>query len=167
MMPVVLFRVGSVDPVEDVQCSIGTQEKDVVSGQIFHITVSLQDHQLRKNGYRLAVNRESPQQFHQTEFADSRPDQVREKGQDRTGDDRKLPMQKGILTFVVCALDGLLEFDRVNDGGRGSNVDDFHDGIVEGIKRCEEIQVSGHKDSQVEFVRFDGYSCCEGLVGVR
>ena len=56
MVSIVLFCVGSVNPVQNVQRSIGTQEKYIVSGQVFHVAVSLQDHQLRQNGDRLTVD---------------------------------------------------------------------------------------------------------------
>ena len=60
VMPVVLFVIGSVNPVKNVQRSVGTHEKDVVSRQVLDFAVALQDHQLRHNGDAFQKNGKSP-----------------------------------------------------------------------------------------------------------
>lgn len=159
VMLVVGLRVGSVDPVENVQGSVGTHEKDVVSGQVLHLAVALQDNQLGHDGNALQQNTKSPQEFHHRKVGNSRSDEMNEKGQDTTGGRRKLPMQKGILSLFVGALDWFLEFDGVNDRRSRSNVNQFHNRVVERVKCRKEIQIPSHENRQIELVGFDGNTC--------
>mmetsp|Transcript_6988 Transcript_6988/g.17537 ORF Transcript_6988/g.17537 Transcript_6988/m.17537 type:complete len:203 (-) Transcript_6988:52-660(-) len=156
MMPVVLFRVGAVDPVENVQRPVGTHEKHIVPGQVLHLAVALQDHQLGHDGDALEVDGERPEQFHDVEVRDSRSDQVGQKGQNGTRNGGKLPVQERVLALLVGALDRFLELDRVNDRGRGGNVDELHHRVVQRVKGGEQIQVPGDKHQQIEFVRLHG-----------
>jgi hypothetical protein len=78
---------------------------------------------------------------------------MREQGNACTGRCRKLPMQKGILSLVIGALDGFLETNGIYNGGGGANVNDFHDGIVNGIEIGKKIQIARDKDQEKEFVR--------------
>ena len=52
VMLVLLLSVGSVDPIQDVQESVGSHEKDVVASQVLHFPVALDDNQLRKDSNR-------------------------------------------------------------------------------------------------------------------
>ncbi len=61
VVPVILFCIGTVDPVEDVQSTVGTHEKDVISSQVFDLSVALENNQLRQNRNGFQVNRESPE----------------------------------------------------------------------------------------------------------
>lgn len=81
---------------------------------------------------------------------------VRQDGQDRTGGYQKLPVQKRILRLVVSALNGLLVADHVDNRGGCENVYHLHDGIVDGVERRKQIQVSSQKDDEKEFVGADG-----------
>ena len=160
--PVVLvvgLRVGSVDPVENVQRSVGTHEKDVISGQVLHLAVALQDNELGHNGNALQQNTKRPQEFRNRKVGNSRSDEMNQKCQDTTGGRRKLPVQKGILSLFVGALDRFLEFDGVNDRRSRCNVNHFHNRVVEGVKCREEIQIPSHENRQIELVGFDGNTC--------
>lgn len=79
MMPVVPLRVCTVDPIQNVQCTISAHEENVVSRQVLYFTVTLQDDQLRQNGNRFQVNGEGPQQFNNTEVSDARSNQMSQK----------------------------------------------------------------------------------------
>jgi hypothetical protein len=61
MMPVIMFRVGPVNPVENVQRSVCTHEEDIISSQVFDFAVALQDDQLGHNGNAFQKDRKGPQ----------------------------------------------------------------------------------------------------------
>mmetsp|Transcript_7940 Transcript_7940/g.22868 ORF Transcript_7940/g.22868 Transcript_7940/m.22868 type:complete len:202 (+) Transcript_7940:273-878(+) len=160
MMSVIRFRIRSVNPIKDVQSSVCAHEENVIPGQILNFLVSLQDDQLRQDGDRFQVNAEGPQQLNDIEIGNTTADHVRDDGNDGARCHRKLPVQEGILRLVVGGFDWLFELDGVNDGCRGSNVHDLHDGIVEGIKSEEQIQVPSHEDAQEELMRSHGDALC-------
>lgn len=166
MVFVVRLRIGSIDPVENVQSPVGPHEKDVVSRQVFHLAVSLQDNQLGHDGNALQQNTKGPQKFQHRESGNPRPNEMNEKSQDGTGSRRKLPMQEGILALFVGALDWFLEFDGVNDRRSRCNVDQFHNRVVKRVICREEIQISSHKNRKVEFVGLDG-NTCEAINQIR
>jgi hypothetical protein len=56
------------------------------------------------------------------------------------------------LRLVVGTLDGFLEADGVDNGGRGSNVDDLHHRVVDRIKGRKEVQVTRDEDDEEKFV---------------
>ena len=159
MMPVPLLRVGTIDPIQNVQGTVGPHEEDVVSGQVFDFSVTLQNNQLGKDCNRLQVNGERPQQLQQSKFGDTRSDQMGEERQNSARSGSKLPMQETILGFVVGALDGFLEFDCVNDQSRRADVDQLHHRVVQRIKMGEQIQVTSHEDQEKEFVGSNRNSC--------
>ena len=159
VVPVILFCIGTVDPVEDVQSAVGTHEKDVISSQVFDLSVALENNQLRQNRNGFQVNRESPEQFHDTELADARSNQVGKERQDKTRCCSKLPVQEGILTFIISTLNGFLVFYGVNDRSCGADINDFHDRIVKRVIRCEKVQISGHKHNKEKLMRADRDSC--------
>jgi hypothetical protein len=61
-------------------------------------------------------------------------------------------MQKGILSLIVSALDGFLDFDRVDDRGSWRNVHHFHKRVIDRIKGSEQIQVSSDKYQEKELM---------------
>lgn len=50
----------TIDPVEDVQCPIGAQSKQIVGGDAFRLTRLTDHEQLRQNGHWLQIDAESP-----------------------------------------------------------------------------------------------------------
>jgi len=157
-MPVILFRVRSVNPVKNVQSSVGSHEKDIISGKVLDFTVALQNDQLRHDCDTFKKDRKCPQEFHYIEICDTGPDQVNQESYHGTWNCSKFPMQEGILALFVGTLDRFLEFDSVNNRGCSSNIYKFHDRVIDRIKSREEIQVPGHKNKQIEFMRLDGYT---------
>jgi hypothetical protein len=116
-MLVVFLRVRTVDPIQNVQCTVSTHAENVVAGQVLNFSVTLQDNQLGQNSNRFQVNGERPQQFSNAEIRDTRSDQMSKQRKNSAWGRSKLPMQKGILSLIVSALDGFLDFDRVDDRG--------------------------------------------------
>lgn len=159
MMFVMRFKIGSVDPIENVQEPVGTHEEDVIARQVLDFAVPLQDNQLRQNGNTLQVNGKCPQQFNEIKSGYSGTQHMREQSQDGTRSHGKLPIQERILRFVVRRFDGFLEFDGVDDGTCTDNVKDLHERIVQTVKGCKEIQVACQEDNQKEFVRADRNAC--------
>lgn len=151
-MPVVLLRVRAVDPIQNVQATVGTHAKDVVTSQVLHFSVTLQDNQLGQNGHRLQVNGKGPKQLHDAKIRNARSNHMGKGGKNKTWGRSKLPVQKGILTLVVSALDWFLEFDSVDNTRRRANVHHFHNRIVNGVVGSEQIQVTSDKDHEKELM---------------
>ena len=156
----------AVDPVEDVECAIGTQSEQVVAGDRLCLP-SLRDHeQLGKDGDGLEVDGKSPQDFHRGELV------VEDHGQDCYGSEEELHPEGVVVAVISCA-----EFDvhqvhrgccRCNEehlyGTRSvysvykqyatGNLEYLHDCIVDTDKVGDEVEVSGDKDHKEENLRF-------------
>jgi hypothetical protein len=152
MMPVVLLSVRTVNPIQNVQGPVGTHAEDVISSQVLNFSVALQDNELGKNCNSLQVDGESPQKLRETELRNTRSDQMRQKGKRETRGCSELPMQEGVLTFVVSRLDRFLEFDSVNDRCCRHDVNKFHHRVVQRVKCGKQIQIPSHKDYQEKFM---------------
>jgi len=76
VMSVVFFCVCSVDPVENVECSVGSHEKDVIPRQVLNFPIALQDNELGQDGNGFQVDRKSPEQFHGIEFVEAASDEM-------------------------------------------------------------------------------------------
>ena len=77
----------------------------------------------------------------------------------KTRESSEFPMQEGILSLVIGGLNRLLELNCVNYGGSGTNVQDLHDRVVNGIERREEIQIPSDEHQKEELMRSDRDSC--------
>ncbi len=55
--------VRSVNPVDDIQSAIDTEEEYIVAGEIFDVALALQEDQLGDDGEGLQVQREVPQEL--------------------------------------------------------------------------------------------------------
>jgi len=63
------FVIGAVDPVENVEESIGAEEEDIMASQIFNFPIALKNKELWNNGQRLEVDGECPQYVNWVQFA--------------------------------------------------------------------------------------------------
>ncbi len=68
MMPVVLLRIGTINPIQNVERTVGTHEENIIASQVFNFSVTLQDDQLRKNSNCLQVNRKCPEELNHSEL---------------------------------------------------------------------------------------------------
>ena len=57
-------------------------------------------------------------------------------------------MEECILCLVVGGFDRFLEADGVDDHGCGSDVEYFHDGVVEGVEGGEKVEVSSDENKE-------------------
>ena len=68
----------------------------------------------------------------------------------------KLPMTESILSLVVGGTNWLLQTNCINNAGRGGDVQNFHDRIVEAVVGCEEVSVPSEEDQEEELVSAEG-----------
>jgi hypothetical protein len=158
MMHVILLMVRSVNPVQNVEKTVGTHEEDIVSGQVLNLTIPLQNNQLGQDGDGLEVDGKSPQEIHGLEdhtFLDQMGDQGHY-GARRHGE---FPVKEGILSLIVSGADGFFVFNGVDYESGGEDVKNFHAGVVVGVKCGEEVKVSSDEDEEVKLVGAHGDSC--------
>lgn len=58
-------------------------------------------------------------------------------------------MQEGVMSFVERGFERLRSFHHVNDIRGSRYVKDFHEGVIQRVERCEEVQISGDEHYQV------------------
>jgi len=123
------FVISSVDPIDNVQCSVRAHEKYVITGEIFDFTVTLQHNQLRQDCNRFQINGKCPKKLHYAVVFGA--NQMCYGCNDGAGCNCKLPVKKSILCFVISGTNWFLETDHVNDGPGGENVKNLHTRVVE------------------------------------
>jgi hypothetical protein len=151
-MLVTCLIVGSIDPIDNIKSAIRAHEEDIVPGEILDLTIALQHNELWQNGNRLEVDGKGPEQFNKIKLRQSGSNQMHQQGNDSARRHGIFPMQKRVLRLVVGASNRFLVLDGVHNASRGTNVQYLHDGIVNGIKGGEEIQITGNENEQEEFV---------------
>jgi len=136
--------VRSVNPVQNVQETVGSHEEDVVSSQVLNLAITLEDDQLGQNSNGFQVDGEGPEHLNGVE-GEAVLEQVSDKSCNDTWSNGKFPVEEGILRLIVGGADGFLEFDCVDDRCGGEDVEHFHAGIVPGVECCEEVEVAGYE----------------------
>jgi len=131
--------MGTIDPIQYVQESVGTHKEDVIAGQVFHFSVPLQNNKLRQYGDAFQDDGKGPQKLDKVEAPRAGTYEVNQEGHGGTRCHSELIVQKGVLCFIVRGFDGFLELYRVNNRPRGQNVQHFHHGIVYRIKLGEQV----------------------------
>lgn len=91
-----LYKV-TVHPVGDVQHTVDTQGKDVMNGNVFCFACSLQDEQLRKNGYGLEPDGKGPYHFQDGVL-------VSQDQRSHKGSSGKVAHLEGVEVFLGCSL---------------------------------------------------------------
>ena len=86
------------------------------------------------------------------EMLESSSDQMSDQGNDSARGHGKLPVQEGILPFVISCFDWFLEFDGVDDRSSAGQEQDFHDRVVNSVKVGKEIQITCHEHQHVQFM---------------
>lgn len=133
--------VVSVDPVEDVEESVGTEGKEVVSGDGFGVSGAGQHEKLWHDGHRFQVDGERPHDLHEHKLV------VDDKSKNHAWDDQELDSE-GIVVAVICCLE--LHPHEVDGSDGSSEEEDLHYGIVKGIEASEEIQVPSEESDSEE-----------------
>mmetsp|Transcript_17032 Transcript_17032/g.43746 ORF Transcript_17032/g.43746 Transcript_17032/m.43746 type:complete len:201 (-) Transcript_17032:475-1077(-) len=59
-LDIVVLRHVAVDPVDQVEPAVGAQRGNIVRREVFHLTLLLQQKELRQDGHSLEVNGEGP-----------------------------------------------------------------------------------------------------------
>lgn len=125
--------VVSVNPVEDVEESVGSEGEKVVSSDGFSISGSREHEELWHNGDCFEVDRECPHNLHKHKFV------VDDKSENQTWDDEELNSES-VVVSVVCCLE--LYPHKVNGSDGSSEEENLHHCVVQRIEASEEIQVS-------------------------
>ncbi|GMF15745.1 unnamed protein product [Phytophthora fragariaefolia] len=147
----VVGRLGgcAVDPIEHVAAAVGSEQHDVVAGEVLHLSVALQQDELRDDGDGLEVDGEGPEDLHDLELL------VEDERQQRAGQHGELEVQEGVVRLVVRAAEGLLEADDVHDGAREEQEQQLHDGVVHAHEVEEQVHVAGHEHEEEKLLRLE------------
>jgi len=139
----------SPDPVDQVQRTVATKGKQVVSGDGFSFTSFTDHEQLRKDGNTLKVDTEGPENFQRSEFV------VDEESEATNWHDKKFSSES-VVVSIVCSLE--FHVDEINGGVCAGQVNDLHNGIVRRNKVCEQIKVTSGEDKSKHHLSFSRYS---------
>jgi hypothetical protein len=93
MMLIVGLMVRSPNPIQDVQETVGTHKKNVITSQVLHLTITLQYNQLGQDGNRFQINGKCPAKINDIDF-ESALEEVRDESNHCTGCNRKFPMKE-------------------------------------------------------------------------
>jgi len=124
------LSVVPVDPVENVEAPVGPEREQVVGGDWFRLAGLRHHEQLRQDGNWLQVDGEGPEDLHDGELV------VEGQGQQDAGAKEELNPE-GVVVSVVGGLE--LDVHQVDRGGRGSDKEHLHCGVVDGYKVREKI----------------------------
>lgn len=125
--------VVSINPVEDVEESVRSEGKEIVSGDSFSVSSSRKHEELGHDGDGFQVDRECPHNLHKHEFV------VDDQSENDTWDNKEFDAE-GIVVSIVGCLE--LHPHQVDSSDGSSEEENLHDGVVQGIEASEEIQVS-------------------------
>lgn len=120
------LRHPAVEPVDDVQSAVGSQQKHIVSREVVDVAGALEQHELREDGDGLEQDREGPGRLHRA--APVRGQREREQ---RGGSDEERDAE-GVVGRVVRLSDALHAAHEVEDRRGGGEEDELHQGVVEG-----------------------------------
>ena len=153
------LMVGSVDPVQNVERPISPHEENVIASQVLHLPIPLQHNELWKDSNGLQVNGKGPKQLQEVESANATSKEVGDESNAGAWCHGELPMQKGILRFVVRRANWLAESDHINNGRRRRNVQNLHAGVVQRVERREQVEVPRYEHHQEQLMRSDRDTC--------
>lgn len=125
--------VVSINPVENVEESVGSEGEEVVSRDSFSISSPGKHEELWHDGNSFEVDRKSPHYLHKHEFV------VDDKSENQTWDDEELNSESVVIS-VVCCLE--LHPHKVHGSNGSSQEEHLHYGVVQRIETSEKVQVS-------------------------
>lgn len=128
--------VVSIDPVEDVEESVGSEGEEVVSSDGFSVSGTREHEELWHDGDGFEVDGESPHDLHEHELV------VDDESKNHAWNDEELNSESVVVSVVGCLE---LHPHEVHGSNRSGEEEDLHDGVVEGIETGEKIQVSGEE----------------------
>lgn len=135
--------VVSINPVEDVKESVGSEGKEVVSSDGFGVSSSGEHEELWHDGDCFQVDGECPHNLHEHEFV------VDDEGKNDTWDDKELDAESIIVAIVGCFEFHPHEVDSSDGSGKEEHL---HHSVVQGIEASEEIQVSCEEGDSEEYL---------------
>ena len=134
-----ILVVITVDPVEDVETTVGAESKEIMAGDRLRLP-GLADHEeLGQDGHALQVDGEGPEDLHHAELV------VEETSQEGGRSQEELHSEG-----VVVAIIGGFEFEihQIDRAGGAADEEKLHDGVVETDEVCQQVQVSRHEHNE-------------------
>jgi len=124
----------SVDPVQDVKCTVRAESKEVVAGNVFGFPSFGNHEQLWHDCNRFEVNGKGPTDFEWGEVV------VKNEGENQRRNDGKFNNSECVMVSVVCWFE-LLE-NHEHRATRGRDEQNFHDSVVHRDECEENIEIS-------------------------
>ena len=143
------LSVVAVDPVENVEATVGAEGKEVVAGDALSLPGFGHHEQLGQDGDRLQIDGERPEDFHHGELM------VEHQSKKQRGSDEKFN-PKGVMVAVIGGLE--LDVHQIDGSGSRANKEELHGGVVEGDEGGEEVEVARTEDGQEEDLRLARYA---------
>jgi len=139
------FSVVPVDPVEDVETSVGAESEEIVASDGLCLAGLAHHEQLGKDCNGLKVDGEGPEDLHSGELVVQHQSQQRHRGNQELD-------PEGVVIAVVGCLE--LNVHQVDGCGRRGDEEDLHTGIVQRDEVGEQVKVPGHKNDEEKNLRF-------------
>ena len=152
------LEVVAVDPVEDVEATVGAEGEQVVAGDRLGLP-GLGDHeQLGQDGDALQVDGEGPQDLHHAELV------VDDKTEEDAGAKEELNPECVVVAVIgrLSLIGKKLRMDRnletclkflvneIDSSGSAGDEEQLHDGVIEADEADEEVQVAADEHDQEE-----------------
>jgi len=135
------FKVVAVDPVEDVERTVGAKSEEVVGGDGLSLSGLGHHEQLGEDRDTLEIDGEGPEDLHDTKLV------VEDQGEDGDGSEKELDTE-----CIVVAIVGSFELyeHQVDCPSCAGNEKYLHCGVVDTDKVGDKVEISGDEHDEEE-----------------
>ena len=131
-----ILIVIAVDPVEDVEATVGAESKEIVAGDRLRLA-GLADHEeLGEDGDTLQVDGECPEDLHHAEL-------VVEEDSQEGGRSQEEFHSEGVVVAVIGGFE--FEIHQIDGSSGAGDEEKLHDGVVDADEVGDQVQVSRHE----------------------
>jgi len=131
------LEVIPVDPVQDVQCAVRTQGKQVVRRDALGLSSLAYHEQLWQNSNSLEVNREGPQDLQGRKIV------IYQERKASNWNHNELDAE-AVVVVVICSLE--LGVDEIYGTHGCHNENDLHGSVIKRDKVCDQVEITGNEN---------------------
>ena len=134
-----ILIVIAVDPVEDVEATVGAESKEIVARDRLRLA-GLADHEeLGEDGDALQVDGECPEDLHHTELVVEDDSQEGGRGQEELH-------SEGVVVAIIGGFE--FEIHQIDGPSGAADEEELHNGVVEADEVGQQVQISRHENNE-------------------